>query len=949
MSNTKDLSLFGSELTVGADDITLGKNVVTPEFSVNAFAKDITATAVDVFVYDTNKDSDGGAWRKRTQNTSWYNETLNTATRGSRREFPAVAIIVAETDTVTIYDGDDPDLPMWMVFNSGNFYFIGPTNRIKTSAHMLNGILCIGTRDNNAWLAYVSFVDDTARQYSSIGVEQRDYLVPILDRNNENSTAVINNISEYAIVNDNIYDVAMTVLRTSPTDSATGLPIPTIAVATGGEVSIIKDDGTVVDITPGLGANVTANNINFYKEGIVFGSRNIESVYYVGYNAIPTADTSAAPDFIYTSATAGVLNPIRTLTYDGANDIIVDDDNVYVAHEDAGFTTFYRTDTAHVAMSQIRPTYNTGWQPNESKLATLSHTTAETVGVDESTDLITNGTFDTDTTSWIVGNSNSGNTTLSSVSGELVVTADSLDGNGNWARQGFTTVIGQRYTVSVDLIGSQNASPIFIRVGGTSITVASGMIRNVGASVGTNILDFIATETTTYVAVGHVYTTSPSTSTWDNISVVQSAELAPIVSASSIYEDNSIGNWQAAAGAVLTDDNTYANGGTRSLKADISADGQGAYFTFSAQAGQLYNISFDIYTETSTSTSGVQLEIGNVLDGNEVLDATFPTNGTNNTWTSLNYTFAAPNTEELYVFFREAGSANNVDFWLDNVVLRIAERNWSAHGGAVSDSGLTSGLQVHGQVIKSAVATGADLVKYEFPNYQDYLEQPYDAAYEFGAGDFSIIWWAATPVAGNDQPMWCLGDYTTGMFALVLNSSGDGDTLNVGTGGVTPTLVVGDHEGQGWLQFALVKNGSTVSLYKNGVLADSQTASGSFTLAGQQRETLMIGGMYSGGELYTNTYIGDLALFRISASGLTQSQVQKIYEDEKVLFQENAQATLYGTSDAVTALAYDEVTKELHVGTSDGRSVFQGLRRVDNTTDAVGAAISAHNGLVAEE
>ena len=28
---------------------------------------------------------------------SWYNETLNTATRGSRKEFPAVAVIVAES------------------------------------------------------------------------------------------------------------------------------------------------------------------------------------------------------------------------------------------------------------------------------------------------------------------------------------------------------------------------------------------------------------------------------------------------------------------------------------------------------------------------------------------------------------------------------------------------------------------------------------------------------------------------------------------------------------------------------------------------------------------------------------------------------------------------------------------------------------------------------------
>ena len=87
--------------------------------SIAAISSSISDTAVDVFVYDTRKDSDGGAWRKRTQHTSWYNETLNTSTRGSRKEFPAVAVIVAEQNFIRIYDGDDPDLPMWMVFNTG--------------------------------------------------------------------------------------------------------------------------------------------------------------------------------------------------------------------------------------------------------------------------------------------------------------------------------------------------------------------------------------------------------------------------------------------------------------------------------------------------------------------------------------------------------------------------------------------------------------------------------------------------------------------------------------------------------------------------------------------------------------------------------------------------------------------------------------------------------------
>ena len=77
--------------------------------SIATISSSISDTAVDVFVYDTRKDSDGGAWRKRTQHTSWYNETLGTATRGTRKEFPTVAVIVYGSGFINIYDGDDPD------------------------------------------------------------------------------------------------------------------------------------------------------------------------------------------------------------------------------------------------------------------------------------------------------------------------------------------------------------------------------------------------------------------------------------------------------------------------------------------------------------------------------------------------------------------------------------------------------------------------------------------------------------------------------------------------------------------------------------------------------------------------------------------------------------------------------------------------------------------------
>ena len=49
------------------------------------------------------------------------------------------------------------------------------------------------------------------------------------------------------------------------------------------------------------------------------------------------------------------------------------------------------------------------------------------------------------------------------------------------------------------------------------------------------------------------------------------------------------------------------------------------------------------------------------------------------------------------------------------------------------------------------------------------------------------------------------------------------------------------------------------------------------------------------------------------------------------------------------ALAYDDDTELLHVGTSAGRSDFHGLRRINNTTRAIGTAISAVDGFIVEE
>ena len=86
------------------------------------------------------------------------------------------------------------------------------------------------------------------------------------------------------------------------------------------------------------------------------------------------------------------------------------------------------------------------------------------------------------------------------------------------------------------------------------------------------------------------------------------------------------------------------------------------------------------------------------------------------------------------------------------------------------------------------------------------------------------------------------------------------------------------------------------------------------------------------------------------------NQIREVYNNinERIITSLNRdilrdEIQLYGSSNDITALGYDEVTDQLHVGTSSGRSDFQGLCRINNTTTAVTTAISAHDEFIIEQ
>jgi trimeric autotransporter adhesin len=752
-------------------------------YDLDVIAETKGVTAVDVFVYDTSKDSDGGAWRKRTQGTSWYNETLNTATRGSRKEFPAVAVIVAESDTVTIYDGDDPDLPMWRVIeddtggSTAQSWWISSGVVNAQALAMLNGKLAIGlggTTSSYNSLLVADFVNDNLLRYSD-GTNHSNSGVPITATGSDIVLPISLGVT---IVSSIVKDVAMTVLPNAPIDAATGLPVPTIAVATGGGTSVIRDDGAVVDVTGGI-----PNSISFTKENRLFFDCDIAAGGSRAFRAldIPSVDTNLtlaakpAGSQYYTTAIFADTYPEDIAFLNG-----------YAAKAVPNAIGF-RTGTSHLALIAPKPDdntkamiafvtsdYNTGWQNGAIKLATLSDTDDTDVTGSE---LVTNGTFDSDTSGWTASA-----LTTSVASGQATLTMTSTYGT---FVQGITTVVGKTYTITCDIVSETVSGALYLGAGTTSGGSQLGLSTT---SVGSNAFTFTATGTTTYVAL-------------------------------------------------------YFNGA-------------------SSQAAVI-----------------------------------------------------------------------------DNFTARLAEADRSVNG---------NGLQVFGTVTKNPVATGADLVAYSGWSTSNYLEQPYNADLQFGTGDFVIMSWIKK-TSGSTQGVIVdtrsAASSNAGLSVEVLsnqtlrlrtrNSSSEALTV---TTGVVPTNT--------WTHFACVvsASGTNHKIYLNGKL-DVSASVAAYSV--DSSSPLWIGGAIGYSDVPLSD--GSLALLRISATAPSPEQIKKIYEDEKFLFQENAQATLYGSSDAVTALAYDDTTELLHVGTSAGRSVFQGLRRVENTTTAVGTAISASNSLVVEE
>jgi hypothetical protein len=506
---------LGTSAYLNKSDVLLSRDAIlkTIKGRIN------NGAALDVFVYDTTKDSDGGAWRQRTQHTSWYNEKLNTEFRGSRREFPSIAVIVSSIgspDEVTIYDGDDPDLPMWMKFicdgswtgESSNLNALGRSISAADGPGrlaFLNGKMCVTAAHNYAeGMIIIDFISETVYNASTSSYQYQWIGNGLVNRNIRSRILLDDNIGAPTINNVDVNDVSMSLsARYSYVDPKTGIEAPMIAMGTDSGICLVMPNGTVRTYTS---SDIYKKCFNLELDGdrltwIWDAYDNLQRMVHV-FNVVPDNDVTDAGS-AYPSADAGYfditstdMTPVRNEPYSitsytkdmfGLTNNPNHSANAY-SHGAVKLDHNALTPTKSM-FARISNDFNTGWCPAVTQSVISDSEPGMILGYEHNPNTLTANVTDwytIDGNNTIVWNSGTGYADVTRGGGSYVAAVE-LDypiRAGNW------------YTVSVDVGNNGGSGNSIIRLGG-----AAGYNEDLSITTGTGILQttFKATSNRTHL------------------------------------------------------------------------------------------------------------------------------------------------------------------------------------------------------------------------------------------------------------------------------------------------------------------------------------------------------------------------------------------------------------------------------------------------------------------
>lgn len=911
-------------------------------FSGNpALSDTFSVTAVDVFVYDTSLDSDGGAWRKRCQHTSWYNEPLCGKWLGERASEEQARYAGASVGTELVDTANTA--AAWVAYGS---------NTVTQDGSAIKGEYV-----NNASGAFVYLNEANGlSQNLEVGKYYR-LAFSIKTSNGASVTATWNNGVAQQVVTETVTetfykDVEMFV---TPANTSGYLRIQDMGA---NEIFWIKDisvkevtalntatDGYYkvgsrfykLNATSGVTRVYRGNRREFPAIAVIVCEGSGFTIYDGDDPSLPMWKSLAFPDttwpaYYYYGNTKSVTALDGKILSSGGNleptnggglriwDFILDRVTL-ISHSYGANRGYYTDNISFESMSSGTANVTQRRNPdiylpvNGSAVNKCAITVSDDAPVDPSTGLPVPTIVAGCVGGTVIFKNDGSTVTDTSLNHSPNTVTLSFDNDKNL----YLTAASNHYFKWAAPYDSSGAVEYgeFAPGSGTPHWISwPGTVKN-------------------YVDVGSVQWIS------HNLGL---AAIKPFVKYAHINSDFHTG-WllKNTKLACISDTNTESINSTTNLVVNGAFDSDlsgwtGTNISWSNGAINCANGSFQ-QTVFSTSTPKQHFVIrwSQVVNSGTRSRLRLRNAANSGDVGSFNYYFGTGdfsttvNTSQglTLIFYCEA--ADDVTFDNIEVVEVFPER-----------SPYSSYLFSSGNITKTAVNTGSQLVTYRSFDYDgtNYLYQPYNSGLDFGtSGDFSVIFWMKTraTIISNRNLFGRIQSDNTVIWRMQHLWNGTNNYLYM-----NGLAVYSPFSNDTWNCVAYVRKSGTLTAYVNG--AEKASVANTTNMTGDSTTEFRISKIPNNG--IDNV---DLALLRIAASTPSADELKQIYQDELKLFQPGAQCTLYGSSNTVTSISHDPKTELLHVGTSAGRSVFDGLVRVSNTTDAVGVAISAVNNLIVEE
>lgn len=480
--STVSTAAFSADTTITIGDAVLDATLSKVEIGVAALSRDeVVVPAIDklvvsaaniacVFLYDTSRDSDGGAWHKRAQHTSWFEEI---------GDLPGALLCIGYSgvssggEIFAIYNAMDVGLPKLLGFNSGGSGFADMAalaygnNRTVSRIDARDGKIVLAN-SGGFGVQVIDLIADEVRTRQSSALYR--FNGSIGQRNQALGSSIVDPGGEIAEATGN--DVAIATLPGAPIDPATGLPMPTIVVATNAGVSVVHPWGAVADLVDVTGDDT--NDALITSGGDVVFSNETQAQLDVFRRESTFADNTTPDETYHTVSTPALLaNP------DSSSHGLAQIGDVVALGSNAGLNLLARdrAEAARGMVAYVTKDYATGWMPGGIRLALADTSVQDAVGSGE---LVSTGDFASDT-NWTKGSGWTIAAGVASCDGTQAGDSDLEQAVG--INNGSTYVL--QFTVSGYVAG--NLTPRVGDTAGTAVAANGTYVQTIIAGAGANL------------------------------------------------------------------------------------------------------------------------------------------------------------------------------------------------------------------------------------------------------------------------------------------------------------------------------------------------------------------------------------------------------------------------------------------------------------------------------